>query len=88
MFHLRAYVGPKQVDDVSRALRDREGVRHIVLSGVTADSGAALITAELDDDAADEAIESVDVRPGYLAYMSVAGAATLGLQALAQRRRG
>jgi uncharacterized hydrophobic protein (TIGR00271 family) len=123
VFHLRAYVGPKQVDDVSRALRDREGVRHIVLSGVTVDSGAALITAELDDDAADEAlrdlttigvtaadlsisrvevarpladegialeltdrsdalvwtevadeaIESVGLRPGYLAYMSVAG---------------
>ena len=56
MFHLRAYVPPEQVEDVSRALRAREGARHIVLSGVTADSGAALITAELDDEVADAAV--------------------------------
>ncbi|MGE5228153.1 MAG: DUF389 domain-containing protein [Deltaproteobacteria bacterium] len=56
MFHLRAYVPPEQVDDVSRALRARDGARHIVLSGVTADSGAALITAELDDEVADASV--------------------------------
>jgi uncharacterized hydrophobic protein (TIGR00271 family) len=56
VFHLRAYVRPGQVEDVSRALREQEGARHIVLSGVTADTGAALITAELDDEAADAAI--------------------------------
>jgi uncharacterized hydrophobic protein (TIGR00271 family) len=59
MFHLRAYVRPEQVDAVSRALRAHEGARHIVLSGVTADSGAALITAELDDDVADAAVAAL-----------------------------
>jgi uncharacterized hydrophobic protein (TIGR00271 family) len=124
VFHLRAYVPPSQVEDVTRALTGRAGVRHVVLSGVTADSGAALVTAEVDaaaaDDAvadltalgvaardlsiarvevarpiapesavrettdrsdalvwtevADEALESVGLRAGYLAYMAVAGA--------------
>jgi len=123
VFHLRAYVPPEQVEAVARGLGEREGARHIVLSGVTADSGAALITAELDDSAADdaladltalgvnasdlsisrvevarpfmaegagaevadrsdalvwtevsdEALESVGLRPSYLAYMAVAG---------------
>lgn len=56
MFHLRAYVRPEQVDDISRALQERRGARHIVLSGIAADSGATLITAELDDEAADATI--------------------------------
>ena len=56
VFHLRAYVRPAQVDDVSRALRERRGARHIVLSGIATDSGATLITAELDDEAADATI--------------------------------
>ena len=56
MFHLRAYVRPDQFEAVSRALQEREGARHIVLSGVTADTGASLITAEIEDEAADAAI--------------------------------
>ena len=56
MFHLRAYVRPEQVEDVTRALGRRHGVRHVVLSGVTADSGSALVTAELGDEAADGAV--------------------------------
>jgi uncharacterized hydrophobic protein (TIGR00271 family) len=56
VFHLRAYVRPDQAEDVSRALHERAGARHIVFSGVAADSGATLITAELDDDAADGVI--------------------------------
>ena len=59
MFHLRAYVRPEQVEDVTRVLRAREGARHIVFSGVAADSGAALITAELDDEAADATIADI-----------------------------
>ncbi len=123
MFHLRAYIGSGRVDDVVSALRARDGVRHVVLSGVTADTGATLVTAEVDAEAADaalddltglgvtaedlsiarvevdrplspagealqteetsdalvwtevadEAIENVGLRPGYLAYMAVAG---------------
>ena len=56
MFHLRAYVRPEQVEDVTRRLHEHEGARHIVLSGVATDSGATLITAELDDEAADATI--------------------------------
>ena len=56
MFHLRAYVRPEQVEGVSRALHEREGVNHVVLSGVTVDTGATLITAELEPDAADAAL--------------------------------
>jgi uncharacterized hydrophobic protein (TIGR00271 family) len=123
MFNLRAYVPPDRVDDVTRALHAHEGARHIVLSGVATDTGASLVTAELDDEAADavvaglttlgihaedlsiarvevvrpmtpegyalevasqsetlvwtevadEAIDSVGLRPSYLAYMAVAG---------------
>jgi uncharacterized hydrophobic protein (TIGR00271 family) len=56
VFHLRAYVRSDQVEAALRALREREGARHIVVSGVTADSGATLVTAELDDEAADSTI--------------------------------
>jgi uncharacterized hydrophobic protein (TIGR00271 family) len=123
VFNLRAYVSPDRVDDVTRALQAHPGARHIVLSGVTTDTGAALITSELDDESADliveelttlgvhardlsivrvevvrpmtpdgyeleiasqsdslvwtevadEAIESVGLKPSYLAYMAVAG---------------
>jgi uncharacterized hydrophobic protein (TIGR00271 family) len=61
VFHLRAYVRPDQLEAVARALHEREGARHIVLSGVTADTGASLITAELDDEAADAAIAELSV---------------------------
>jgi uncharacterized hydrophobic protein (TIGR00271 family) len=123
VFHLRAYVPPEQVDTVARALGERPGVRHVALSGVTSDGGAALVTAEVEPEAADaalddltglgvaatdlsisrvdvarpltddtaaleradtsdalvwtqvtdEAIESIALRPTYLAYMAVAG---------------
>jgi uncharacterized hydrophobic protein (TIGR00271 family) len=56
MFHLRVYVRPDQVDEVARLLQARPGARHIVLSGTTTDTRAALVTAELDDDAADAAV--------------------------------
>jgi uncharacterized hydrophobic protein (TIGR00271 family) len=56
VFHLRAYARSDQVEDVVRALDAQSGARHIVVSGVTADSGATLITAELDDKTADEAV--------------------------------
>jgi uncharacterized hydrophobic protein (TIGR00271 family) len=64
VFHLRAYVRPEQVEDVTRTLHEHPGARHIVLSGVTADTGATLITSELDDECADAV---------------VAGLATLGV---------
>ena len=56
MFHLRVYVRPDQVGDVARLLEAHPGARHIVLSGTTTDTLAALVTAELDDDAADAAV--------------------------------
>jgi uncharacterized hydrophobic protein (TIGR00271 family) len=74
VFHLRAYVTPERVEDVSRALRAREGARHIVLSGVTTDTGVALITAELDDEVADASVAdltALGVRAGDLSISRV-----------------
>jgi uncharacterized hydrophobic protein (TIGR00271 family) len=59
MFHLRAYVRPDQVDDVARLLQAHPGARHIVLSGTTTDTQAVLITAELDDEVADDAVDEL-----------------------------
>jgi len=56
VFSLRAYCRPDQVDDVSEALREHPGARHIVLSGITTDTKAALITAELEDETADAVV--------------------------------
>ncbi len=56
MFHLRAYVPAELVDDALAALDARRGCRHVVISGVTADSGATLVTAELEACAADAAL--------------------------------
>lgn len=53
MFNLRVYAAPDQVDEVVRALHGHEGARHVILSGIAADSGVTLVTAELDDEAAD-----------------------------------
>jgi uncharacterized hydrophobic protein (TIGR00271 family) len=53
VFNLRAYVRPAQIDEVTRTLCAHEGARHIVLSGSTMDTNVSLITAELDDEAAD-----------------------------------
>jgi uncharacterized hydrophobic protein (TIGR00271 family) len=59
VFNLRAYVGPDQVDDVVRALHEHIGARHVILSGIAADSGATLVTAELDDESADGVIDDL-----------------------------
>jgi uncharacterized hydrophobic protein (TIGR00271 family) len=59
VFNLRAYVHPDQFDDVTRALHAHEGARHILLSGSTMDTDVSLITAELEDEAADAVIEEL-----------------------------
>lgn len=60
MFHLRAYVSSDQVQDVSRALHELAGVRHIVLSRVTADDAITDLTA-LGVGAEDLSIARVEV---------------------------
>jgi uncharacterized hydrophobic protein (TIGR00271 family) len=59
VFNLRAYVHPDQLDEVTRALHEHEGARHIVLSGSTMDTNVSLITAELDDESADAVISQL-----------------------------
>jgi uncharacterized hydrophobic protein (TIGR00271 family) len=74
VFNLRAYVRPEQLDDVARALRGHPGARHIVLSGTTLDTDVALVTAELDDDAADGVVAeltTLGVRAGDLSIARV-----------------
>ena len=72
MFSLRAYVHPDQLDDVARALHEHEGARHIVLSGSTMDTNVSLLTAELDDDAADSVIVELTARGVKAEDLSIA----------------
>jgi len=72
VFHLRAYVRPDLVDEVIGALRDRDGVRHVVLSGMTADTGATLVTAELEAEAADDAVADLTARGVAARDLSIA----------------
>lgn len=74
MFSLRAYVQPGRLDEVTRALHAHSGARHVVLSGTALDTGAALVTAELDDDAADAVVDDLTrlgVRAGDLSIARV-----------------
>jgi uncharacterized hydrophobic protein (TIGR00271 family) len=56
VFNLRAYVHPDQLDAVARALREHPGTRHVILSGSAMDTDVSLLTAELDDEAADAVV--------------------------------
>ena len=59
MYHLRAFAEPGCVDDVVRVLRDLPQVQHIVIGGLTADTGKTLVTAEVKAVAVDEALEGL-----------------------------
>lgn len=53
MYSLHAFTDPAQVDEVVRTLRARPDVRHIVLGGITTDTGKTLISAELGAESVD-----------------------------------
>jgi uncharacterized hydrophobic protein (TIGR00271 family) len=72
VFNLHAYVHPDQFDEVTRALHAHEGARHIVLSGTTMDTDVSLITAELDDAAADDIVAELTTLGVHARDLSIA----------------
>ena len=58
MVHLRVYAPPAAVPGLLTRLRRAE-VRHVVLSGHTADTGLELVTAELEPDATDTILDAL-----------------------------
>lgn len=54
MFLLRAFAEPGKTDAVVATLEARDQVRHIVIGGVSADTGKALVTPERRGAAAPE----------------------------------
>ena len=54
MFLLRAFAEPGKTDAVVTALGAQDQVRHIVIGGVAADTGKALVTPERRGAAAPE----------------------------------
>jgi uncharacterized hydrophobic protein (TIGR00271 family) len=59
VFALHAYATPQLADAVVAELQGCADVRHIVLSGVTTDTGKALITAEVQAASADEVLRAL-----------------------------
>jgi uncharacterized hydrophobic protein (TIGR00271 family) len=54
VYSLHAFADPGQVDEAVAALRAQAAVRHVMLAGVTADTGKTLIRAEVPAEAVDE----------------------------------
>ena len=54
MFVLRAFAEPGKTDAVAAVLEAQDQVRHIVIGGVAADTGKALVTPERRGAAAPE----------------------------------
>ena len=58
MLQLRVFGTPQQLGDIAARLREIPGARHVVRTGDGAD-GSAFVTADLADDAVDQAVEHV-----------------------------
>ena len=58
MLELRVFGTPQQLGDIAARLREIPGARHVVRTGDGAD-GSAFVTADLADDAVDQAVEHV-----------------------------
>jgi hypothetical protein len=72
VFSLHAYVHPDQFDEAVRVLREHKDAHHVILSGVAIDSGASLITAELEDEVADAVIEELTSLGVHASDLSIA----------------
>jgi uncharacterized hydrophobic protein (TIGR00271 family) len=59
VFLLRAFADPDTTEAVIATLEAQDHVRHIVLGGVTSDTGKALVTAEVDAESADASLEAL-----------------------------
>ena len=54
MYSLHAFADPGQVDEAVAALREQAEVRHVMLGGITADTGKTLIRAEIGAESVDD----------------------------------
>ena len=61
MLQLRAFGASELIADIANQLEGIHGARHVIVSGNGA-AGQALVTADLVDDAVDEAVETVRLR--------------------------
>jgi uncharacterized hydrophobic protein (TIGR00271 family) len=59
VYNLRAFAEPGQVEEVVATLGALPQVRHVVLGGLTADSGKMLVTAEVEAASVDEAFAAL-----------------------------
>jgi hypothetical protein len=59
LFSLHAFAEPDQADTAIAALKAHPAVRHIVLGGLAADTGKALISAEVKAESVDQALSSL-----------------------------
>jgi uncharacterized hydrophobic protein (TIGR00271 family) len=71
VYNLRAFAEPSQVEDVVATLAAMPEVRHVVLGGLTADSGKMLVTAEVEAASVDEAFAALRVAGVPVADLSV-----------------
>ena len=86
MYSLHAFTDPAQVDEVVTALRAQPDVRHIVLGGITTDTGKTLISAELGAESVDAtfaALQLVGIDAGDLSVSRVDLARPLTAEGLA-----
>ena len=61
VLQLRAFGGSELIADIANQLEQIHGARHVIVSGNGA-AGKALVTADLVDDAVDQAVETVKRR--------------------------
>lgn len=61
VLQLRVFGSPELIADLANQLERIHGARHVIVSGNGA-AGQALVTADLVDDAVDEAVEAIDRR--------------------------
>ena len=74
MYDLHAFADPAQVDEAVAALQAQDEVRHVLLGGVTADTGKTLISAEIGAEAVDEtfaALQRVGIDAGDLSVSRI-----------------
>jgi uncharacterized hydrophobic protein (TIGR00271 family) len=74
VYSLHAFADPGQVDEAVAALRAQAEVRHVMLGGVTADTGKTLIRAEVGAESVDQtfaALQRVGISAGDLSVSRI-----------------
>ena len=61
MYSLHAFADPGQVDEAVAALQARAEVRHVIVAGITADTGKTFIRAEIGAESVDETFAALQM---------------------------